>query len=62
MVCKESFIDPDKDENFNRNIDEFMVRVNKATEKYTCVDCPVVADCPYRWDPYNTNGDCLAMK
>jgi hypothetical protein len=35
--------------------------------KFTCDDCGVIGpegkkDCPYVFDPYNTNGDCLAEK
>lgn len=29
---------------------------------YTCSRCPQVAQCPVAFDPYNTNGDCLAIK
>jgi len=29
---------------------------------YTCGKCVSKEDCPYAWDPYNTNGDCFAMK
>ena len=29
---------------------------------YTCGKCVSKEDCPYAWDPYNTNGDCIAMK
>ena len=30
---------------------------------YTCDGCPAEPNgCEFSWDPYNTNGDCLAMK
>ena len=40
---------------------------NRFKNKYTCCNCsaayPQFADpCPYAWDEYNTNGDCLAIK
>ncbi|MGN6103518.1 MAG: hypothetical protein ACTHU0_00195 [Kofleriaceae bacterium] len=28
----------------------------------TCDDCPHTATCPWAFDAYNTNGDCLAEK
>lgn len=28
----------------------------------TCLGCPSSARCPWAFDPYNTNGDCLAEK
>ncbi len=29
---------------------------------FTCGKCVSEKDCPYAFDPYNTNGDCLAVK
>jgi hypothetical protein len=31
---------------------------------YTCEYCPSANDgsCPYAWDEYNKNGDCLGIK
>lgn len=29
---------------------------------FTCCDCPVVKECEYAYDLYNTDGDCLALK
>ena len=62
MSCKESFISPDKDPKYQEKVDNFIVKVTKETEHYTCNTCVVEGQCPYRWDPYNTNGDCLQMK
>ena len=28
----------------------------------TCKDCECSKKCPFAWDLYNTNGDCLASK
>lgn len=28
----------------------------------TCVGCAEISTCPSRFDPYNTDGDCLMMK
>ena len=28
----------------------------------TCDDCPQRHTCPYAYDPYNIDGDCLAEK
>ena len=33
-----------------------------AREKFTCFECGAEPTCPYAWDHYNTNGDCLAEK
>lgn len=63
MNCGESFVeDITKMEEFHRSIDDFMDKVDKETEHLTCNTCPSEPSCPYRWDLYNTNGDCLAMK
>ena len=34
----------------------------QAGEKVTCVDCLCRFTCEFAWDPYNTDGDCLAEK
>ena len=31
-------------------------------DKLTCADCKDRDKCEYVDDPYNTNGDCLAVK
>ena len=28
----------------------------------TCETCPLEDSCEFSWDPYNSNGDCLAQK
>lgn len=33
-----------------------------AKEAMTCNQCPDVAKCELAWDPYNSEGDCLASK
>lgn len=30
--------------------------------RFTCDDCALGATCPFVFDPYNTDGDCLADK
>ena len=32
------------------------------TEDFTCYDCPEKSTCPYAFDLYNRDGDCLFMK
>lgn len=29
---------------------------------FTCADCPLVKQCVFAYDPYNTDGDCIAEK
>jgi hypothetical protein len=48
---------------------DFLVKQHgyEPEMKFTCDDCGVIGpegkkDCPYAFDPYNTNGDCLAEK
>ncbi len=38
--------------------------IRVGAEIYTCCTCPSKFnfECPYAWDDYNTNGDCLAEK
>lgn len=32
-------------------------------EVFTCFNCPAaMTGCEFVWDPYNTDGDCLAEK
>ena len=62
MSCGESRIYPECLEEYEQIYEEFIKKVNKETENLTCVTCLLEPDCPYRWDLYNTNGDCLAMK
>lgn len=33
-----------------------------AKDILTCYGCPAADKCPFAWDPYNTDGDCLADK
>ena len=34
----------------------------KHSELYTCFNCESWWYCPWAWDEYNTDGDCLALK
>lgn len=31
-------------------------------DAFTCDDCPALPTCQFSFDPYNTDGDCLAEK
>lgn len=31
-------------------------------DRITCTNCEVNDNCEYAFDPYNTDGDCLALK
>ncbi len=31
-------------------------------EEFTCHHCRALRVCPFAFDPYNTNGDCIASK
>lgn len=31
-------------------------------KEFTCNECKANKTCPFAWDWYNTNGDCLAEK
>lgn len=33
-----------------------------CSSNFTCDNCPSKLSCKYVYDPYNTNGDCLAEK
>ena len=40
-----------------------LIRVQDIDgEKFTCDGCSVTRLCPFAFDAYNTNGDCLAVK
>jgi hypothetical protein len=40
---------------------EIILKFNYI-DKFTCDECPFKTTCEYVFDPYNTNGDCLAEK
>lgn len=45
------------------NVEAGLRRYDHKLTDLTCVTCPVIAECRhYRFDLYNTDGDCLAMK
>lgn len=62
MECRESFIDPAEDQRLEKEYQKFVQEVLEKTKNCTCVKCDRNNVCTYRWDAYNTNGDCLAMK
>lgn len=37
-------------------------KIVETPENYTCHDCELLRRCPYAYDMYNTNGDCLYIK
>lgn len=41
---------------------EFLEENEYNWEEITCDGCPVVDDCVFAYDIYNTDGDCLALK
>lgn len=50
-------------ETMRKNVVNGLRHYRYTFEDLTCSACPVVAECHhYRFDLYNTGGDCLAMK
>ncbi|MEQ8822859.1 MAG: hypothetical protein RIC14_00620 [Filomicrobium sp.] len=45
-------------------VDQLRKRISKyfGIDTFTCDECDARYTCPYAFDPYNTNGDCLAEK
>lgn len=43
-------------------VSEDPTYVEPKREELTCYSCGSNQTCPFRWDSYNTNGDCLADK
>ena len=46
---------------------QFVLTINGIIDtndypSYTCTGCIGNSSCPYAFDGYNTNGDCLNMK
>lgn len=35
---------------------------NMCKVKFTCSNCSHASTCVFSWDPYNTDGDCIASK
>lgn len=62
ISCQETFMTANDEKAYNEVVEMFITKVNKETNHYTCCACVVESQCPFRWDPYNTNGDCLQMK
>jgi len=59
----------DRDEDKWRRVREAVVMdmtrswdLKEAQKEFTCNDCDVSTSCPFAWDLYNLNGDCLAEK
>jgi len=44
------------------DIQTLLNQLGLKLEDLTCHTCKDKHDCPYAYDPYNTNGDCLAIK
>jgi hypothetical protein len=49
------------DELRDYSIKEYRRRYN-GDPFFTCSTCPFIAWCEFAYDPYNTNGYCLATK
>lgn len=62
MECHESFIDHANDEEIDKEFTAFVQKVDAATHNRTCNNCRRASECPFAWDLYNVNGDCLADK
>lgn len=41
---------------------EFLEVYGYSIDDCECTYCPDNEECPFSFDPYNTFGDCLAMK
>ena len=41
---------------------EELEKKESSKEEYTCFHCPKVDSCPYAWDDYNIDNECLAEK
>jgi len=46
----------------NMSPEELDAQYDVAKEDTTCWECSENKTCKYAWDPYNTDGDCLADK
>jgi hypothetical protein len=42
--------------------EEYAARYEVGKQDTTCWNCSDNGTCPWAWDPYNTDGDCLADK
>ena len=47
---------------FGASDEELAAAYGVAKEDTTCFTCPDKETCEWAWDPYNTDGDCLAIK
>ena len=43
-------------------VEHWKGRAETMGSAFTCTDCDQMEACPYAWDGYNVNGDCLANK
>jgi hypothetical protein len=43
-------------------IREYLKSFGLKPEDTTCHTCPSVTTCPFSYDPYNIEGDCLMEK
>lgn len=62
MQCECAWIDPEQDLVLERDYQAFVAKVLEETKNCTCVQCKDNEICQFRWDDYNTNGDCLMAK
>jgi hypothetical protein len=42
--------------------EEILGSMGYCLEALTCYDCEIWNECPYSFDAYNTDGECLANK
>ena len=65
--CNGSGLEVQKDFNTGEILNEFPCFICNGTgefisEKYTCHTCNYKKKCPYAWDMYNLDGNCLNNK
>ena len=41
---------------------KYFEKINGKDAKCTCEGCEKEKTCPFTWDGYNSDGDCLASK
>lgn len=59
----EDQLDDGTREKLSRHERDRIIKKNKLPkDTYTCNTCPDADYCPYSWDVYNVDGDCLVEK
>lgn len=43
-------------------VTSYAAATGEAITQFTCDNCRDAPRCPYAFDPYNTDGDCLGSK